>query len=270
MLPGRLGSGAIVSVANIHRHSLCRLRLLAERAIVSSLHRWLFIAREASMNDKLEAHGPEKEKRNWSSWAGSPIAWLGLIISLTTAFFSLVYHSDQLSVLIEGGSGKFSEEDGVSISHLQPVTFINSGTRPIAILDVAMTVGQPSSDGCKNFAAYTRLEFESIVLKPSDTVIKRARLPDSLNWDAINLRLGRIIPDQGVPALVCMRFAFVAVDSPVLSSSAEVPLVWTNIKTGDHHQRMPSQTPLLPTLPTYLLKRNRFWAEVPANTTRWW
>ena len=101
------------------------------------------------MNDKLEAfrkrlRDPEKKKASWQFWIGSPTAWLALFISSTTAFFTLFYHSDELRVAVSGGIAArlelFADEKtgtpyrGVTVSTPRRFTFINSGSRPIAVL----------------------------------------------------------------------------------------------------------------------------------------
>jgi hypothetical protein len=54
---------------------------------------------------KIEAfrkrlRGAEKQKTNWQYWIGSPTAWLALVLSAATGFYTFLYHSDELSVVI--------------------------------------------------------------------------------------------------------------------------------------------------------------------------
>src|SRR5437764_4060783 len=101
----------------------------------------------ASMNDRLEAfrkrlRGPDREKTSWQFWIGSPTAWLAFFISSTTAFYTLLYHSDELRVaLIPGDVQAYSGK--VSVEPPETFTFINSGSRPIAVLAAEMSVNQP-------------------------------------------------------------------------------------------------------------------------------
>src|SRR3954462_728870 len=120
------------------------------------------------MTDKPEPfrkrpHGPEKEKISWQFWVGSPIAWLALIISSATAFSSLFYHSDQLSVMIPAW-GVWLKDQQIQIQQPEPGTLINTGTRPIAIFGVSLIVVPPSEKDCTYGGKTFGLEFETTVV----------------------------------------------------------------------------------------------------------
>jgi len=65
----------------------------------------MVIMRSGAMNERLEAvrkrlNRPEKETRDWQFWIGSPRAWLALFLSSITAFYTFLFHRDELSIAI--------------------------------------------------------------------------------------------------------------------------------------------------------------------------
>jgi hypothetical protein len=141
------------------------------------------------MSDKFQAFRkrlrvPKKEKSNWSSWIGSPTAWLALVISSTTAFFSLFYHSDELSVVANTGNVWLTAPDKVSPSAPNTFTFVNSGSRPIALLSAILGYAQPTreiarpeccTECWRGQIVNQRLRLEQTVVKPYDTMVRSIR-----------------------------------------------------------------------------------------------
>jgi hypothetical protein len=146
--------------------------------------------------------GPEKKKfgTNWHQWIGSPTAWLALMLSVSTAFYTFLYHSDELSVVIDTPDISVGEvwdtEDGrqevsssfpvgdkrppIVVTSPRGVAFINSGTRPIAVTSVWFALVRPDASGpalCKKERAVEQnFDFEQIVIKPYDVAYRKLKL----------------------------------------------------------------------------------------------
>jgi hypothetical protein len=210
------------------------------------------------MNEKLEAfrkrlRGPEKEKTNWPAWIGSPTAWLALFISSTTAFYSLLYHSDELSVVVRPGLIEFKDKE-IGLYDPGDAIIINSGNRPIAVLGVNMTTIQASSSGEKidcfhGSKEFFVLPFERIVVKPYDTVVASLKGKDGappnylVSMTETNQQL--IKANNSPNIIACLTFWIVAADEPWHKTFEVVGL------QGRRHDG-----------PRYVIKRNTFWTEV--------
>lgn len=218
------------------------------------------------MNDKLESlrkrlRGSEKEKANWPSWIGSPTAWLALIISSITAFYNFLYYSDQLSVVVQPLLARFDDK-GVDITTPEPLVFINSGTRPIAVLYVDMHVMQPAPNrsdepNClQEGIATISLEFERVVVKPYDTVVKEVHFFENQETISIGRGLDKTRKDLSEPLTICLRFGIVATDASVMFKEIKIRAGWGNFDIPPSPRNFTTQ---------YLIKRNRFWTDVGEN-----
>src|SRR5262245_47683027 len=76
---------------------------------------------------------PKKATTNWQQWIGSPTAWLALILSASSFFYTFLYYSDDLSVVMDRPVIQPAFQDVLRISAPRNMTFINSGSRPIVI-----------------------------------------------------------------------------------------------------------------------------------------
>jgi hypothetical protein len=225
------------------------------------------------MNEKLEAfrkrlHGPEKEKPNWQFWVGSPIAWLALLVSSTTAFFTFFYHSDELRVTVSGGT--FRLVDKPEFHAPISMTFINTGTRPIAVLGVEQLVVQPTKQfpnpDCEHgYVQRQSLIFEHTVVKASDTVAKtptrfkppvpedvRDPIPDPKPFQSI--ARSDFNKSRGLFFVVCMTFEILATDTLDWRKTVKVLEV-----KGESLQFL---YPIWISAPQHLIKRNRFQTSV--------
>jgi hypothetical protein len=210
------------------------------------------------MNETLEAfrkrlRGPEKEKTNWPFWIGSPTAWLALVISSTTAFFSFIYYSDQLSVVAVIDYVETPARLHVTVP--TDVTFINSGSRPIAVTLINLRIVQrpdPLGPRCQRGEdseledSLFLIKFKPTVIKPYDAVVEDISLANGK--ESIDIPLKRPVPDPDpnslVDAAICLAFMIVASDAPPSLKAVE-------LKPGLYSSR-----------PLYLIKRNRFSTEV--------
>ena len=117
---------------------------------------------------------PKSTKVDWKFLIGSPTAWLALFISIATAFYSLVYHSDELGVIVP--TPIVWLEDNIAVAAPRQVTFINSGSRPIALLNVRLTLVQPRqkverADCARGQMDVDILKADQVVFKPYEIVV---------------------------------------------------------------------------------------------------
>ncbi len=171
------------------------------------------------MNDRLEAfrkrlRGPDREKTNWQFWIGSPTAWLALFLSSTTAFYTFLYHSDELRVAIIPGDVQLVPGK-VRVEPPERFTFINSGSRPIAVLAADISVNQPDKgvpypDCISGVGAPLFLKLEETVVKPYDAVVKSTKLEPG---ESPEIELSDANKSLSEPLFVlCVTFKFVATE----------------------------------------------------------
>jgi hypothetical protein len=153
------------------------------------------------MNEKLEAfrkrlREPEKKKRDWASWIGSPTAQLAAVLSLFNLFYSHAYYNDELTVVLSP-SRVHSSGDSIEVE-LPRVTLGNSGTRAASVVGMHLRHVQPNSDSkrrlsCDNIERYgysgdvvkentsdfVPIVFESVILKPGDTIVRSIKFDEN-------------------------------------------------------------------------------------------
>lgn len=209
-------------------------------------------------------YGAEEQRVNWQFWIGSPTAWIALILSAVTAFYTFLYHSDELSVVVGRPSIFLTMDGDIEVRAPSSITFINSGSRPVAVTGIQMMLVQPTEKvaepKCRNSGAYQyfSVTFEQTVIKPYDTVAKAIKFDEtqsSLDTKRVvmseaNKKLKR---DQIVVA--CLEFEIVAADTAGWRKVVQVERV-TLSGVGSTDLSVQDARPL------YLIKRNRFWTSV--------
>jgi hypothetical protein len=217
------------------------------------------------MNDKLEAfrkrlRGPEKEKVTWRSWVGSPTAWLALLISSATAFSSIVYHSDELGVQVPPLSAFETESrDQIHVVLPPSITFVNSGSRPIAVLRVSVRFIQPRQmaehvDCLHGQMDVAGLPLHMLVVKPYDILVHALRYDDK--WLPRDLyfassELNKKNPSHMPLFVSCAIFQIVAADTTSFFKTVE---------TGRTDEYGFDRSRLSDT--QHLIKRSTFWTSV--------
>ena len=227
------------------------------------------------MNDRLEAfrkrlRGPEKTKSNWQFWIGSPTAWLALFLSATTGFYTFLYNSDELSVVIAGGGVAASDDEkDYGVRAPRSVTLINTGSRPIAVLRIQMIVAErlqgaaPATCEAHWKEQVYDLDFEHTVIKPYDVVVKAMKFEGANS--PLELR-DFPTPKKGVipyyaEVVFCMGFDLVATDTWVRKTIEREHAILNTGGWSSYGSKFD---------PVYLIKRNRFRTEVDAGRPRWW
>jgi hypothetical protein len=218
------------------------------------------------MNEKLEAfrtrlRGREKEKFKftWQFLIGSPVAWLAFLISSATAFSSIVYHSDKLSVQVAEPAA-YEDESGDQVYVVLPpgITFINSGTRPIAVVRASIYFVQPRQkaehvDCLHGQVDVAWLPLEMLVVKPYDILVYALQY-DGKKWPR-ELYLARSELNKNNPShmplfVSCATFQIVAADTTSFYKTVE-------IGRTDEHGLVLSRGD-----PRHLIKRSMFWTSV--------
>jgi hypothetical protein len=209
--------------------------------------------------------GPPREKINWPYWIGSPTAWLALLVSSATAFYALIYRSDELSVVTSPSSIFLAKNGDIQVKAPSSITFINTGSRPIAVLQIQMMFVQPTEKvaepDCHGRGAfmYFSIAFEQTVIKPYDSVAKAIRFsetessaePKKVPLSDENKRLGR---DQIVK--VCAEFQIIAANAAIWHKIVELDRVTL---TGI---AVTATDPVRSRKPVFLIKRNWLWTDI--------
>jgi hypothetical protein len=205
---------------------------------------------------------PEKETTDWKFWIGSPTAWLALIVSSATAFFALIYHSDELGVVVPPIFPRVVA-DQISFDAPDVMTFINSGSRPIAVLVVQMVFVQPRQGmkraDCFHGEVYFSKPSVQLVLKPYDAATYKLRFRDAdlsgkilLPKSDFNRGVERDVPSY----VACLSFHGVAADTTEWFKTLEV---------GHFDPSEVHSSALRGSKAQYLFKRNTFWSSVPSD-----
>jgi hypothetical protein len=230
------------------------------------------------MNEKLEAfrkrlRGPKKEKSKltWQYWIGSPAAWLALATSSATAFYTVAYHSDELSVVASLPTiEKWSSEE-LAIYSFRDFTFINSGSRPIEVVAFTTMLVQPRAakeraDCSHGQIDVVRADAVQLVVKPYDITRygSSMRLNDFISMNE-NERsaferhfpksdANKTSSTKELSAVYCLRLTIIGADTRMWFKTVEVDRV------------NPGEDPLSHVAkPQYLMKRNNFWTTVASD-----
>jgi hypothetical protein len=208
---------------------------------------------------------PEKNKKiNWQQWVGSPTAWLALMLSASSFFYTFLYHSDELSVVMGDPTIK-PDKDAFKIIAPRSMTFINSGSRPVTVISARLILvqGHPHSVECgdsvrRDITTEFPLIFEQTVVKPFDAVSRSMSFEnkeESFPKAGINEGGGQ------ASVLVCVRFELAATDAARWRKT-----VLLGLQLGSRDPFAQLRQGRFDTTPKYLMKRNRFWTEVDRDS----
>jgi hypothetical protein len=199
-----------------------------------------------------------KEKTNWQFLGGSLIAWIGLAVSLTTAFYSLIYYSDQLTVVVHPTFWQHVE-GLVGVQVPRKITYVNSGSRPVAVLNVHMVAAQqavqtePVDCSHGQFELIEVVSDQNVVIKPYDTTTRDLAPVDAeqnirmFAMSDLNRKEYRANPRL----VVCLVFEMVATNTAGWRKTIEIARVG-----GEEAHDSNNLTQ------HYLIKRNTFWTSI--------
>ena len=215
-----------------------------------------------AFRDRLKK--PKKEKSiNWQQWIGSPTAWLALLLSASSFFYTFLYHSDELSVVMDNPTITPAGEEFV-ITPPPSMTFINSGSRPVAITSAIAILVQnhPHTVECEERRELTTeipLVFEQTVVKPYDAVARVMKFEKP----TMSFKKAAIFTGQSA-VLICVRFQLAATDAARWQKTVSLGLQISVPRRDD----VPLRQARFDTRPKYLMKRNRFWTEIDRDARR--
>jgi hypothetical protein len=169
-----------------------------------------------------------------------------------TALFNLVYHSDDLRVATSPTLVRI-DDDGITAYPPSSLTFINSGTRPIAVLAMTRILvqwdGSNDDVNCHSRAgAYFIGPFEHLVVKPNDTVTHKPFDKPNAVHRPLSRTNEELLDPTSRRAMFCVMFELVATDTSRWIKTIEIE------RTGIGATR--------DLTPAYLIKRNTFWTTV--------
>jgi hypothetical protein len=213
------------------------------------------------------SEGPKKT--DWTRWIGSPTAWIALTLSLATTFYSYIYYSDDLSVVVELPD-VVSAADNKSFTIELPagVTFINSGSRPIAITGMGFFALQPFESNkrelkCRQNGEWRHfgISVDPVVVRPYDLVTRAIAFtnknPESKGIVRLSSENLSRAP-AGFVMFMCIEFSMIVSGYGSVSKMVEIGRV-----------TMPDTSSLLTSpagesgiTPIPLVKRNVFWETV--------
>lgn len=156
-------------------------------------------------------------------WAGPAIAFLALGVSGTTAYFNIIRQNDDLRLVVNDGpylimKGKTGE---LTFYPDYKLTFVNSGTRGVAIANVRMEVRQPGPgieeptqcDGASEFDHTFEYDLAPFVVKPSEVLavpVTKIKEPES---PLIYLSPLNIARKRSYYTFWCLRIRIITPDS---------------------------------------------------------
>lgn len=121
---------------------------------------------------------PKRPKTDWSKWIGSPTAWLALMLSGFSAYFTVIRKADELGVIVRDTPivvRTLPTDDLAVINFQQDLSFTNAGNRPAAITNIALLIWTPErkEERCPSDSEPKRsydYDFQSVVVRPGDIV----------------------------------------------------------------------------------------------------
>jgi hypothetical protein len=207
----------------------------------------------------LQRQHTENRTQDWRSWIGSPTAWLALLISSATAFSSIVYHSDELGVqVVLPEAFKSESKDQIHVGLPPDITFVNSGSRPIAVLKGSIRFIQPRQkaehiDCLHGQMEVARLPLHMLVVKPYDILAYELNYNDMIPSD-LHIASSELNKENSSPLAVfvsCAIFQIVAADTTSFFTMVEIGRTdeygLSRSHLGDTQQ---------------LIKRSTFWTSV--------
>jgi hypothetical protein len=219
------------------------------------------------MNEALETfrkrlRGPEKEKFKFTRqfWIGSPTAWLALLISSATAFSSIVYYSDELGVQVPSPQAfKNESKDQIHVVLPPGITFVNSGSRPIAVLKVSIRFIQPRRkaehiDCLHGQMDVAWLPLHMLVVKPYDIMAYELKYNDWMLPRDLHFASSELNKENSSPMVVfvsCAIFQIVAADTTSFFTTVEIA---RTDEYGFDRSRLSNTQ--------HLIKRSTFWTSV--------
>ena len=164
-------------------------------------------------------HEPTKRRIDWTKWIGSPTAWLALILSVVSTYFSFFRQNDDIQVIVQDGIQVFAHPDDIEVYFPQQhLIMINAGNRPAAISDFGLYLGQiPVDEDWNSCPRQVELvyAFDGLVLKPGDMI------PVSLETfkNGLEVKGNRVIVEhsdwrreEGKYVLTCLMFRIATPD----------------------------------------------------------
>jgi hypothetical protein len=183
------------------------------------------------------------EKRGWSGPVGVVTGIVALALSATSLYFTTVRQVDDVRVIADEAPWIFVNDAGLTGTWaIQRLTFINSGTRSVAITSVALALVKPKSesdaDCLKNPVLFLSYASDPFVIKASEIVVKQfADLDPAMAriWqtEPDNVHLSKIKwYERGEVGLTCVRLSVVTPDSNLIV--VDVPKY--SLKVGNQGQ----------------------------------
>jgi hypothetical protein len=129
--------------------------------------------------DNDEKNKPTAGGLTAKDWITITLSSLALVISASSAYYNILRQQDDLRVVIGEAPGIFYDTNARNIAIIggQGLTFINSGNRAAAIMNVSLVIATPLKDEnspkCSTTSTYElRYLFEPFVMKPGELTVK--------------------------------------------------------------------------------------------------
>jgi hypothetical protein len=187
-------------------------------------------------NPEVEAKREKSGTRNWMSHI---IAILALLVSLTTAYFTVVRRIDALSVFVPIYPplvGIDDQSGQLEVTNLdQSLTFINSGTGSVAVMLEGISISDGDSVCSVPPVAAQIYEIDPIVIKPGEIRVHEVKTSKADSGKSDNnsqrtieksdfgLKVGQIIT-------VCLTLSVVT--SANVAETVRLPLYSTKLALG--------------------------------------
>jgi hypothetical protein len=185
----------------------------------------------------------ERPVRAWKDHVSILMSTLALLISACTFYFNIIREKDDLRVVIEAAPDFEIDYEKLAFGIQVPtyLTFINSGNRPAAVLDVKLFLDQSPKaelhqESCeteKGSATILASSFKPTIIKPSEitsvevTFGHRRENPDDPIADPIPIEIESAKKKQ-INALICLRYTISTPD--LVAEDRDAPLYHSNIE----------------------------------------
>jgi hypothetical protein len=114
-----------------------------------------------------------------ADWPARIVSVVGLLVSLVTAYFSLLFTADDLRVVVTDGPSVESTSGGVIAMHVPyTLSFINSGSRTLVIRRAKFSLRPEKEElPCERRFDWIQLNLDSMIIKPTEIVDRTSVKP---------------------------------------------------------------------------------------------
>lgn len=171
------------------------------------------------MNDQLEGYRKRKARSEETQprapmaakdWATLTMSVIALVLAGTTTYFNFFRQTERLEAMVTGAPAASFPDQGIELNGMLELAFVNSGTRPIAVTNVSLSLNHEAAivnnfyQCTGEFISNINFDEDAFVVRPSEVLVKKFdvtnRAERPISYKGPNV--GRPRPEKG--AVACL------------------------------------------------------------------